>query len=234
MSNTKLALSVSPVILLLSFATYGQVQSRTGSVDPEWQAAQVADALRAAPAVVTHRARIYAWQEDGTRVLVRDGAGPYACVGSGSWSLRLGLPALPYPDPMCADQNAWAFFEAFWSEANPLNPTRPLPTAPGIAWMLGGMNIAGGQVSFSREGEGSIEAGSGGGDAVINMTPHIMILPLPADPQLAEIPAVYDAMTPPEQWIMAAGSTLAHVHVHFSEAMHAALMEIPPPNSGPK
>ena len=202
----------------------------TDSVDPEWRAAQITDALRAAPAVVTHQAKIYAWQDDGVRVLVRDGDGPYTCVASGSYSLRLGQPALPHPDPLCADQNAWAFFDAVWSEADPMNPTRPLPAAPGIVWMLGGMNIAGGQVSYGRGEEGRIETGSSGGNTVINMTPHLMIWPLPVDPQIAELPDVYDAVTPPEQWVMAAQSPMAHMHVHFSEAMHKALMAIPPPN----
>jgi hypothetical protein len=95
--------------------------------------------------------------------------------------------------------------------------------------MLGGMNIAGGQVSYGRGEEGQIETGDSGDDTVINMTPHIMIWPLPVDPQIAELDDVYDAVTPPDQWVMAAGSPMAHMHVHFSEAMLRALMEIPPP-----
>lgn len=95
--------------------------------------------------------------------------------------LRLsGLVAL------CADQNAWAFFEAIWSEKDPLNPSRALPSAPGLVWMLRGMNISGGQVRYGSADDG-------------------------------------------QQWIMAGGTTVAHMHVHFSEATYEALTEIPPP-----
>ena len=89
---------------------------------PEWVQAQIEDALRAAPSTVTKDAKIYGFTDDGERVLVRDGKGPYTCVASGSNSLRVGKPAFPYPDPICADQNAWAYFDAVWAESNPLNP----------------------------------------------------------------------------------------------------------------
>ena len=82
-----------PIFLLL-VATSGFAQSA------DWKSEQVADALRAAPPTVTGDARIYAWQ--GTKLtLVRGGNGPYTCVASGSWSLRLGKPALPNPDSFC-------------------------------------------------------------------------------------------------------------------------------------
>jgi hypothetical protein len=93
---------------------------------------------------VTYNAKIYAW-EGTKRVLVRDGDGPYTCFASGSNSLRLGKPPLPYPDSACADQNAWAFLEAFWAEPDPMKPSKPLPRAPGIVWMLAGMNVVQGK-----------------------------------------------------------------------------------------
>jgi hypothetical protein len=69
------------------------------SVFADWEQAQIADALRAAPPTVTHQARIYAWQPFGQLVLVRDGHGPYTCVASGSPSLR-------HADRLCAGPGA--------------------------------------------------------------------------------------------------------------------------------
>jgi len=100
-------------------------------------------------------------------------------------------------------------------------------------WMLRGMNISGGQVRYGVQGEGQLQVGGGSEpadpDAVVNMTPHIMIWPLPIDPELAELPEVYDVADPPEQWVMAGGTTVAHMHVHFSDATYEALTEIPDP-----
>lgn len=229
----KTTISVSTVALLAILSACSNSLSSAQDMDPAWAEAQIADALTAAPAVVTHDAKIFAWKEDGSRILVRDGDGPYTCVASGSYSLRLGKPPLPHPDPLCADQNAWAFFEAIWAEEDPLNPSEPLPSAPGLVWMLRGMNISGGQVRYGAQDEGRLQVGSGSEQAdsgvVVNMTPHIMIWPLPIDPQLAELPEVYDVADPPEQWIMAGGTTVAHMHVHFSEATYGALTEIKEP-----
>ena len=112
--------------------------SCSGAAD--WEQAQIADALRAAPPTVTHQARIYAWQPFGQLVLVRDGPGPYTCVASGSASLRLAKPPLPSPDPFCADPHAWAFIQAYWTEEDPDSTEAiiPLPRGPGLVWMLAG------------------------------------------------------------------------------------------------
>ena len=89
------------------------------AADEKWKSETLADALLAAPPSVTDDARIYGWGDKGDLTLVRDGRGPHTCVASGAFSLRLGKPPLPYPDPMCMDQNAWAFLQAVWSEKDP-------------------------------------------------------------------------------------------------------------------
>lgn len=219
----------SALALMVAAAGCGERRAGPGTLDEEWVEAKIAEAVTAAPAVVTHDARIFAWTDDGRRVLIREGTGPYTCVASGSYSLRMGLPPLPHPDPLCADQNAWAFFELIWAEEDPLNPSEPLPMAPGLVWMLRGMNIAGGEVSYGTGGDGRLRIEDDAGamaDTVINMTPHIMIWPLPIDAEVAELPAVYDAVSPPAQWVMAGGTTVAHLHVHFSDATAEALEAI--------
>ena len=81
-----------------------------------WKTAAIADASLAAPPSVTVDAKIYGWTKDGKLALARDGSGPYTCVSSGAFSIRVGKPALPYPDPMCLDQNAWSFIQALWNK----------------------------------------------------------------------------------------------------------------------
>jgi hypothetical protein len=197
----------------------------------EWVQAQIEDALRAAPPTVTAGAKIYAFEEDGERVLVRDGTGPYTCVASGSSSLRVGKPKFPYPDPFCADQNAWAYYEAAWAEANPLNPSKPLPTVPGIVWMLAGMNIAAGGITYGADADSVVgimgNFGTSDSDAHVQMSPHIMIRPLPINTQETEIPVTFDPTNSEATWVMAAGTTAAHIHFHFTKAMRDALMRIP-------
>lgn len=202
----------------------------------DWKSDQIADVLRAAPPSVTYKAKIYAW-EGTKRVLVRDGDGPYTCVASGSYSLRLGKPPLPYPDSFCADQNAWVFLEAFWAEPDPMKPSKPLPHAPGIVWMLAGMNVVRGKVAYGQDEKGQVQTGHSGmahsaakpEDEIVNMTPHIMILPLPMDPKAAQLSGAYDPHHPLAMWIMAPGTPIAHLHVHFPDIVHQNLMAIPTP-----
>ncbi|ETW93097.1 MAG: hypothetical protein ETSY2_52010, partial [Candidatus Entotheonella gemina] len=97
------------IVMMLCMAT---VPGLAVADDAKWKAEMIADAELAAPPVVTKTATIYGWSSKGERALLREGAGPYTCVASGAFSLRLGKPPLPYPDPMCMDQNAWAFFLA--------------------------------------------------------------------------------------------------------------------------
>jgi hypothetical protein len=197
---------VRRVLAVALFALVGGAQARA-----DWKADQLADALKAAPPVVTRTAKIYGW-EGTKRVLLRDGEGPYTCVASGAWSLRVGKPALPYPDCFCADQNAWAFIQANWA-LDPKKP-QPLPTAPGLVWMLAGMNIS---------AAGGHDHNVSAKDA-ITMTPHIMILPLPIDAEAAGLRTAYDPKDPLTQWVMMSKTPAEHLHVHFSEPVKKALM----------
>jgi hypothetical protein len=86
---------IRPRRSLMVWLTFGLLAPYVSHAD--WQAEQIADALRAAPPSVTQNAKIYAWKENGERVLVRNGDGPYTCVASGSYSLRVSKPPLPYP-----------------------------------------------------------------------------------------------------------------------------------------
>ena len=194
--------------------------------DEKWKAEKIADALLAAPPSVTSTAKIYAWTDKGELTMVRDGDGPYTCVASGSFSVRIGKPPLPYPDPMCMDSNGWAFLQAVWAEKTPLTPAKPYPNLPGLVWMLAGMNVEKGAVALGAGEETKVGAAAGkGGGNVYQMTPHIMIMPLPFDKKVSPLSTKYDLDHPLHSWIMAAGTPYEHLMVHLSAEDVKAMME---------
>lgn len=196
------------------------------AIDEQWKSEMIADALLAAPPSVTHDTKIYAWNAEGDMIAVRHGTGPYTCVASGFASLRLGKPPLPYPDPMCMDHNAWAFFQAVWSEKNPMKPEKSYPTAPGLVWMLAGMGIKKGAVAMGKSETSVVKAtmGKAGGE-MFQMTPHVMIMPVPFDKNVAGLPTSYSLDSPLNAWIMAAGTPIEHLMVHFSHDDAKGMME---------
>jgi hypothetical protein len=186
--------------------------------EDNWKAAAIADTSLAAPPSVTADAKIYGWTKDGKLALARDGAGPYTCVASGAFSIRIGKPALPYPDPMCLDQNAWSFIQALW------NKEKSLPTAPGLVWMLAGMNVTKSAVDIGASTIATTATGATG-EEVVQMTPHVMIMPLPFNKAVAGMTTKYNLENPLDPWIMAAGKPHEHLMVHFSAEDTKALME---------
>ncbi len=157
---------------------------------------------------------------------MRDGGGPYTCVASGAFSLRLGKPPLPYPDPMCMDQNAWSFLQAVWSEKNPMKPETAYPTAPGLVWMLAGMSVKKGAVAVGASETSVVKttAEDTGGD-MFQMTPHVMIMPVPFNKKVTKLGTRYDLADPLSTWIMAADTPYEHLMVHFSADDVAAMMQ---------
>lgn len=193
------------------------------SQDEAWKKEQLADAKLAAPAVVTDTAKIYAWNDDAEMIQIQDGDGPFVCVASGLLSTRVGKPALPFPDPACFDQNAWAFFQAFWAEPNPLQPANPYPTAPGVVWMLGGMAVSDGMVQVGTEKEAEI-AVMDSGNKLVRLSPHFMIMPLPVEEGDSIMVGKYNTDHPHANWTMFAGTPLEHLMVHFTDDETARLM----------
>jgi hypothetical protein len=187
---------------------------------------------------VTHTAKIYAWRPYGQLVLVRDGAGPYTCVASGSASLRFAKPPLSFPDPFCADPYAWDFIQAYWTEedSDPTGAIRPLPLAPGLVWMPSGR-----QGVTSRVGPGKDEltlvqttlmsaaqdAGHMAADT-ISLTPQLMILPLPLDPAASKLPETSDPTHPLTLWMRARGTPIGYAPVPVPETVHQSLTVLPP------
>ena len=63
-----------------------------------------------------------------------------------------------------------------------------------------------------------------GGADVIQMTPHVMIMPLPLSETTAGIAASYTLDDPLAPWIMAAGEPHEHLMVHFAAEDVNAMM----------
>lgn len=213
-------------VVLLSSLTVLWFLNLAQAADEKWKSEAIADALLAAPPSVTDNATIYGWTADGGLSLVRHGTGPYMCVSSGAFSLRVGKPPLPYPDPMCMDQNAWAFLQAVWSEKDALHPEKPYPTAPGLVWMLAGMSVNKGAVAVGASETSVVKtAAAEAGGEMFQMTPHVMIMPVPFDKEVAKLGTRYDLDNPLSPWIMAAGTPYEHLMVHFSADDVTAMME---------
>jgi len=218
-------LSAAVVSSVMTFCIANFLHS-AHAADETWKSEMIADALLAAPPSVTGNATILGWTAKGELVLVRYGAGPYTCVSSGAFSLRVGKPPLPYPDPMCMDQNAWAFLQAVWSEKDPINPEKPFPTAPGLVWMLAGMSVKKGAVAVGASETSVVQATAGhAGGEVFQMTPHVMIMPVPFNKKVAKLPTRYDLDNPLSAWIMAAGTPYEHLMVHFAADDVRAIMD---------
>ncbi len=216
MTNTKRALIAG----LLSTAVLGPALAD----DAAWRAAMIKDALTAAPPTVTKDAAIYAWKSKGNLVKLRDGTGSYKCIASGSFSVKIGKPPLPFPDPMCLDPNAWAFVSATWSEKNPLKPTKPYPTTPGMIWMLAGMSAPGGKVAHADSPDAEYKIGVDS-KKIVRLSPHIMVTPLPVKGKQSLLGHKYDTQEPYATWVMAAGTPFEHVMLHFSKEEADEIMQ---------
>ena len=191
--------------------------------DQAWKAKQIADALSAAPPAVTKDATVYAWNSEREMILLRQGTGPYKCVASGNTSTRVGKPPLPYPDPMCLDQNAWNFFQVLWSEKNPMKPKRAYPTAPGMVWMLAGMGVGKGMVKIGSSGQAEVAVAKFGAK-ITRISPHLMIMPFPVKEKASGMATTYDPANPDASWVMFSGTPIEHVMMHFSKMAVDAMM----------
>jgi hypothetical protein len=89
--------------------------------------------------------------------------------------------------------------------------------------MLAGMNVTKSAVDI---GASTISTTIGATDAkVVQMTPHVMIMPLPSNESAAGMTTKYNLENPFDAWIMAAGKPHEHLMVHFSAGDTKALME---------
>jgi hypothetical protein len=60
------------------------------------------------------------------------------------------------------------------------------------------------------------------------MTLQLMILPLPLDPAVAQLPGIYEPTHPLTLWMLAQGMPIGLAPVQMPQAAQPALMAIPP------
>ena len=107
-----------------------------------------------------------------------------------------------------------------------MKPEKAYPAAPGLVWMLAGMSVKKGAVAVGASETSVVKttAESSGGD-MFQMTPHVMIMPVPFNEKVAKIGTRYDLGNPLNPWIMAADTPYEHLMVHFSDEDVAAMMQ---------
>ena len=66
--------------------------------------------------------------------------------------------------------------------------------------------------------------GQAGGE-IFQMTPHIMIMPVPFDKNMVRLPTGDSLDRPLNAWSMAAGTPIEHLMVHFSNDNVKGMME---------
>ncbi|ETX05414.1 MAG: hypothetical protein ETSY2_23040 [Candidatus Entotheonella gemina] len=92
--------------------------------------------------------------------------------------------------------------------------------------MLAGMSVKKGAVAIGKSDTAVVKAtmGEAGGE-MFQMTPHLMIMPVPFDKKVAKLPTKYSLDHPLNAWIMAAGTPIEHLMVHFSAEDTKGMME---------
>ena len=109
------------------------------------------------------------------------------------------------------------------SEKNPMKPSRPYPTAPGLCWMLAGMAVKGGMVDIGSGMQVEVTVAKTG-VKIVRISPHLMILPFPVNEKTSGMSTKYETDHPGASWIMAAKTPIEHVMMHFSEQEVRAMM----------
>ena len=114
----------------------------------------IASAMHAAPARVAKGATIVAMGADGAMRTLRKGTNGFTCMPDN--------PSTPGPDPMCMDQNAMEWINAYMAKKTP--PTGKL----GMMYMLAGGTDASNTDPYAQKPDG--------GNHWIKTGPHFMIV----------------------------------------------------------
>ena len=148
-------------------------------------AALIASAESAAPPAIAAKATIVDMGEKGARV-VRKGTNGFTCMADS--------PATPGPDPMCADENAWAWVGA-WVAHKP-----PPAGKVGFMYMLAGGTDASNTDPYATKPSQA--------NHWVKTGPHVMVV---GDPEIVKhYPASADPDTK-QGYVMWAGTPYQHL-----------------------
>ncbi|WP_246248976.1 hypothetical protein [Chelativorans alearense] len=147
----------------------------------------IENAMSAAPDAVASAATIIAIDENGEVRTLREGTNNFTC-----------LPDDPGPgnNPMCLDQNAMAWAEAW------MNKTEPPKGKVGFGYMLAGGATPSNVDPFAEAPEGA---------ELEQEPPHVMLFALPELP--ADYPQPGDTPDRSQPWVMWAGTPYEHLMI---------------------
>jgi hypothetical protein len=114
----------------------------------------IKSAVTAAPPAIARNATIIAVADDGTARVIRKGTNNFTCMADN--------PNSPGPDPMCADQNAMKWIEAWIAKKD------PPPNTVGFIYMLSGGTDASNTDPFAQRPEAN--------NNWIATGPHVMVV----------------------------------------------------------
>lgn len=159
-----------------------ETKTSTSSTDP------IASAESAAPASLSHNASVVQMDASGAAKTLRQGTNGWTCIPD--------APETPGPDPMCFDQNAAKWVDA-WAHHKP-----PPSGTPGVMYMLEGGTDASNTDPYATKPTATNDW--------IKTGPHIMIVG--SKEALAGYPsgAKPDTSAP---YVMWAGTPYAHLMV---------------------
>ena len=142
----------SLMILAASFSLAMNVQAAEKKAPTDKQL--IASAISAAPAKVAKEATVVAMEADGKMRTIRPGKNNFTCMPDN--------PATPGPDPMCMDQNAMEWVQA-WVARTP-----PAPGKIGFMYMLAGGTDASNTDPYASKPEPN--------NNWIKTGPHVMVV----------------------------------------------------------
>jgi hypothetical protein len=147
----------------------------------------IENAMSAAPEAVARNATIIAMDEHGEIRTLREGTNNFTCMADDPG---------PGNNPMCLDQNAMAWAEAW------MNKTEPPKGQVGIGYMLAGGSTPSNVDPFAEQAEGA---------ELAQEPPHIMVFSLPEIPEGYPQPGETPDMSQP--WVMWAGTPYEHLMI---------------------
>jgi len=175
-----LIIGIRFVVPAESKASHNGIPSKADDTTQE----KIARAMSAGPDNISKSARIIDKDEQGNKVVLREGSNGFTCMP--------GNPNVVGEPPMCVDAASMQWF----ADAKAHKP-KPTNTVPGITYMLAGAT----QRSDSDPNDMT--------SMPIDVGPHWMIM-WPFDPKATGLPVTHKDTG---AYIMWAGSPYAHVHI---------------------
>ncbi|MEW5728310.1 MAG: hypothetical protein AB1918_10835 [Pseudomonadota bacterium] len=166
-----------------------------GQTPPGNEQRLIANAMSAAPRAVAEKATVAAIDDKGRMTTLRKGAGNFTCLPDN--------PTTPGNDPMCLDQNAVAWAQAWMSRSTP--PQGKV----GFGYMLQGGSDASNTDPFA--------SAPTAGDKWVETGPHVMIFNAPGILEGYPVQAT-DTRVP---YVMWNGTPYAHLMIPVGEPSRA-------------